>query len=58
MLYFKGENGLSLRLEKSLPAHEVVKKRGDKGYIQLASWIGTLLYYLVRLGLLGGSRRD
>ena len=51
LLYFKGENGLSLRLEKTLPAHEVVKKRGDKGYIQLASWLGTLLYYPVRGGL-------
>lgn len=48
MLYFKGENGLSLRLEKNMGAHEVMKKRGDKGYIQLASWIGTLLYVPVK----------
>ena len=48
LLYFKGEKGLSLRLEKAMPQHEVMKKRGDKGWEQLASWLGTLLYYPVK----------
>ena len=48
LLYFKGENGLSLRLEKNMAAHEVMKKRGDRGWEQLASWLGTLLYYPVK----------
>ena len=48
MLYFKGENGLSLRLEKTMPTHEVMKRRGDKGWEQLASWLGTMLYYPVK----------
>ena len=48
LLYIKGENSLSLRLEKTNGPHEVMKKRGDKGFVQLSSWIGTMLYYPVK----------
>ncbi len=47
-LYIKGENGLSLALEKDMVTHEVMKKRGDKGWEQLASWLCTMLYYPVK----------
>ncbi len=48
LLYIRGENGLSLRLEKTNGPHEVMKKRGDKGWEQLSSWIGTMLYYPIK----------
>ncbi len=48
MLMIRGENGLSLSLENEFLPHEVMKRRGDKGWEQLASWIGTLVYNPVR----------
>ena len=45
LLYIKGENGLSLRLEKNMPTHEVMKRRGEKAWEQLASWLCTVLYH-------------
>ncbi len=48
LLYIKGENGLSLGLEAEMSIHEVMKKRGEKGWEQLASSLCTLLYYPVK----------
>ena len=31
LMYFKGENGLGLRIDKEMERHELMKPRGDKG---------------------------
>lgn len=45
MLYIKGNGGLSLRLERDMQTHEMMKKRGNAGaWEQVSHAMGTLLY--------------
>lgn len=43
MLYIKGENGLSLRLERTMKIHEMLKRRGF-GWEQITSCLGSMVY--------------
>ncbi len=44
LLNIRGCGGLSLRLERDLRPHEMMKKRGEKAWEQITSGMGTVLY--------------
>lgn len=43
MMYIKGENGLGLRLERSMKIHKMIKKRGF-GWEQLTNSLSSMVY--------------
>jgi len=44
LLYIKGENGLSLKFEKNMVQHEVVKPRPKDSWEQILRWVCTAVY--------------
>ena len=44
LLYIKGENGLSLRFEKNMVIHEVMKPRPKGAWEQVLRWVATAVY--------------
>jgi len=48
MILVKGENGLSLLLDKDLGIHQMCRRRGDKGFETPFSYVCSLVYYPVK----------
>ncbi len=44
LMLIKGENGLSLKLERNMATHEMMKKRGDRGWEEIIQSLGTVVY--------------
>ena len=44
LLYFKGENGLGLRIDKAMGQHEVMKPRGDRAWEAIIRQVCSLVF--------------
>ncbi len=43
LLYIKGEGGLSLKLEKEMSQHQIMKRRGDRAWEESIIYLGDLI---------------
>lgn len=48
LLLVKGENGLGLKLERKMEIHQMMRKRGDKGWETAYGYVCSIVYHPIR----------